>query len=148
MFWSVSPRLGFKENIWPNDSVHTGDRILVQPHDAPPGKWFEGAVHFVRRESVGLRFHASFHWSEGQRYNVRFKLNRYPLRRQHQGLDTVFTQERVLMPTPNHIQTPYQSDLRLRIFNKLIASNAPQLQAVNSIIQQKPGDVPFVVFGP
>lgn len=97
---------------------------------------------------MDLRFHRSFSWSASHRYNVRFKLNRYPLRRQHQALDTAFVQDRVLMPLRKHLQQLDDAIPHLEVFNKLIAANASQLQAVNSVVQQKPGTVPFVIFGP
>lgn len=121
----------------------------MQPHNAPSGHWYEGGVHFVRKESVGLRFSSSFKgWSAGQHYNVRFKLNRYPLRRQHQALDTAFMQDRILFPMQIHVLPDNVPDVPLRVFNKLIATNPPQLLAVKSIIRQPLGAVPFVIFGP
>jgi helicase MOV-10 len=104
----------------------------------------------VRKEEVGLRFHASFRWSKNQQYKVRFKLNRYPLRRQHQALDTAFAQDRLLLPLGARVSilSANDPDLRIRCYNKLIATNAYQLQAVTSIVQQQSGSVPFVVFGP
>lgn len=127
-----------------------GDRILVQQRGAPEGHWFEGGVHVVRKDEVGLRFHGSFKGSSrDQLYNVRFKLNRYPIRRQHQALDTAFSEERILFPTDTHVPSHRKPrDVRLRINNPLIATNPPQLQAVISITKQLPGAVPFVIFGP
>ncbi|KAJ7323066.1 P-loop containing nucleoside triphosphate hydrolase protein [Mycena albidolilacea] len=133
-------------------SVLVGDRILVQKSGgANPGHWFEGGVHFVRKEEVGLRFHGSFRASPADRFNVRFKLNRHPLRRQHLALNTVYSEDRVLFPLPLHVPTtsyPTQARARLGVFNPLIATNAPQLQAVVSIVKRPPGSVPFVIFGP
>ncbi|KAJ6572162.1 P-loop containing nucleoside triphosphate hydrolase protein [Mycena capillaripes] len=133
-------------------SVLVGDRILVQKNGSPHGHWFEGGVHVVRKEEVGLRFNASFRAiSAADRFNVRFKLNRYPLRRQHLALDTAFSEDRALFPLPQHVpRTPYptQASARLKVFNPLIATNAPQLQAVVSIVKRPPGSVPFVIFGP
>jgi helicase MOV-10 len=136
---------GLTEN---RPSVLVGDQILVHRHGGPPGQWFEGRVHLIRQLSVDLRFHGSFSWSASQRYNVRFKLNRHPLRRQHQALDVEFAQDRVLIPLRNHLRQLDNVIPRLKVFNKLIASNAPQLQAVSSVVRQKPGTVPFVIFGP
>lgn len=129
-------------------SVITGDSILVQRHGSDRGKWFEGRVHFVRREEVGLKFHYSFPSAErGQLYNVRFKLNRFPLRRQHQALVTAFTPERIFFPIRPHIfakprNTPFS------LYNSNLANNAPQLDAMTSIVKSSPGSVPFIVFGP
>jgi helicase MOV-10 len=129
-----------------------GDRILFQRHGARQGHWYEGAVHVVRKLEVGVRFNASFGgWSKEQVYNVHFKLNRYPLRRQHQALSTTFTPNRLLFPLEAHIQTrqhPSRTTIRPTVINPLIGQNPPQLQAVTSIVNQKAGSVPFVVFGP
>ncbi|KAJ7096057.1 RNA helicase [Mycena epipterygia] len=133
-------------------SVLVGDRILVQKHGATVGHWFEGGVHVVRKEEVGLRFNASFRMtSAADRFNVRFKLNRYPIRRQHLAMDTAFSEDRVLFPLPLHVPNasyPTQLTARLKVFNPLIATNGPQLQAVVSIVKRLPGSVPFVIFGP
>lgn len=138
---------GLAEN---RPSVLVGDRLFVQKQGSPEGEWYEGGVHVVRRDEVGLRFHRSFAgWSASQKYNVRFKLNRYPLRRQHQALDTAFREERILFPT-NHdiIQTSYSTRTRLPIVNPLISLNPPQCQAVLAIAKRPPGSVPFIIFGP
>ncbi|KAF5383148.1 hypothetical protein D9615_005012 [Tricholomella constricta] len=133
-------------------SVLVGDRILVQPKGAREGHWFEGGVHAVRKEEVNLRFDRSFRgWSRDQLYNVRFKLNRYPARRQHQALDSAFSEDRVLFPKKTHLPKgpcPRQADVRIRPINPLIGKNPPQLQAVMSIVKQPPGSLPFVIFGP
>ncbi|KAG6846754.1 hypothetical protein H0H93_012093 [Arthromyces matolae] len=131
-------------------SVLVGDRILVQAKESSQGHWYEGGVHAVRKEEVTLRFNQSFKRSStGQLYNVRFKLNRYPIRRQHQALDAAFSEERVLFPERKHllIHTP-PPPAAIRLFNPLIGKNAPQLQAVTSIIKLPPGSPPFVIFGP
>jgi hypothetical protein len=73
------------------------------------------------------------------------------VRRQHQAMDTAFSQDRVLFPLQAHLPRrhhPTPTDARLRLFNPLIGTNAPQLQAVTSIVHQAPGAVPFVIFGP
>ncbi|EEB90574.1 hypothetical protein MPER_11197, partial [Moniliophthora perniciosa FA553] len=130
-------------------SVLVGDRILVQRNGSSRGHWFEGGVHVVRREEVALKFHFSFPpGSPTDRYSVRFKLNRIPLRRQHHALDAVFTQDRVLFPSHAHLPTVPFPPLGNRTFNALIATNARQMQAVTSIIRMPPGSVPFVIFGP
>lgn len=139
-------------NILTNRRINPGDRILVQKHGTTQGHWFEGGVHVVCRDEVGLRFHGSFRgWTKDQLYNVHFKLNRYPLRRQHQAMDSAFSQDRVLFPLQAHLQGrnyPTQAEARLQVFNPLIATNPPQLQAVVSIVKQVPGAIPFVIFGP
>lgn len=131
--------------------VLSGDNFLVQRHGAVEGHWYEGHVHFVRQASVGLQFDGSFRgWSAQQRYTVRFKLNRIPMRRQHQALDTAFAFDKFLFPQRAHIvqlvSRPWM--IPIKPCNPLIATNPPQLQAVTSIVLQQPGSAPFVVFGP
>ena len=124
----------------------------MQVQGATDGRWFEGHVHVLRQTEVGLRFHGSFGvFSPDRRFHIRFKLNRIPVRRQHQAMDAVFTEDRVLFPLITHLpggRPPSPSDATLKVFNSLISSNGPQLQAVVSIVAQRPGSLPFVVFGP
>lgn len=131
--------------------LNIGDRILVRRPNSPPGHWFEGGVHVLRREEVGLRFHRSFIASSSERFHVRFKLNRIPMRRQHQALDKAFSEDRVLFPTnlhrPKTIPRP-KAPSTIKWHNPLIAGNPPQKQAVLSIVFREPGSMPFVIFGP
>ncbi|KAL4254212.1 DNA2/NAM7 helicase family protein [Pleurotus pulmonarius] len=128
-------------------SVLVGDRILVQEQGAQHGRWFEGGVHKVLRDEVSLRFNASFKHAPGQTFHVHFKLNRFPLRRQHLAMDTAFTSDRILFPAPAHI-LPQLAIPSLKFVNPLIGNNPAQRQAVTSIVRQPPGSPPFVVFGP
>lgn len=156
-FWSAGPSLTLFSLSVPGlaekrPSVLLGDRIHVQPHESRDGKWYEGYVHVVRKEEVGLCLHMSYKEHNPARlYNIRFTLNRTPLRRQHQALDTAFHPDRLLLPLPAHIRSgkPISTvDIKSRIFNRLVASNPAQVQAVASIVNQAPGAAPFVVFGP
>ena len=131
-----------------------GDIIYVQDQNATDGRWFEGHVHFVRRAEVGLRFHDSFttSYTAGHRFRVRFRLNRIPIRRQHQAIDMVLNNdERLLFPVARDLPNrpvPRYKDLTLTLYNPSIAGNPPQEQAVASIVSLRPGSPPFVVFGP
>ncbi|KII91294.1 hypothetical protein PLICRDRAFT_105552 [Plicaturopsis crispa FD-325 SS-3] len=131
-------------------SVLVGDLILVHKDGDAPGRWYEGHVHVVREKEVGLCFHASFR--SAPRHTVHFKLNRIPLQRQYQALDSAFAPDRVLFPGDLEVRgltaPPRAGPGAVRVFNPLIASNAPQLQAVTSILRQGPGALPFVIFGP
>lgn len=138
--------------ISPKLTSKIGDSILVQPHgtNVKQGKWFEGRVHVVRREEVGLKFNPSFHqgYNPSRLYRVRFKLNRYPFRRQHQALDTAFAPPRLLFPRVADILLKRYPSARIDVHNPLIANNPAQLQAVGSIVSLPQGSPPFVVFGP
>ncbi|KAF8632178.1 hypothetical protein AX17_004918 [Amanita inopinata Kibby_2008] len=130
-------------------SVLIGDRILVRKSDATSGHWYSGGVHVVRQREVGLRFHESFTgWTRSQTYNVRFKLNRLTLQRQHLAMDTAFSEDRVLFPERSHLCPPRATESTIKTFNPLIQQNVLQLRAVDSIVRSPPGCVPFVVFGP
>ncbi len=108
-------------------------------------------VHEIQEERVRINFHASFHGT-GTRYNVRFTLNRTPLRRHHQALVApIRSPQRLLFPVSGFegLERPVvASDLRLGLFNSTIGGNPAQLEAVISILQLKIGAAPFVVFGP
>lgn len=89
--------------------------------------------------------------SPEQCFSVRFRLNRYPIRRQHQAMDTVFRQDRILFPTAGHVGAvarPSALGVRRAIYNPDIASNEAQLQAIASILGLPAGSPPFCVFGP
>ncbi|KAF7318307.1 RNA helicase [Mycena chlorophos] len=133
-------------------SVLVGDRILVQHQGAADsGRWFEGGVHVVRQKEVGLRFNGLFRSSPADLFSVRFKLNRYPLRRQHLALDSAFSEDRVLFPVAAHVpRTPIPTSRNtiVKVSNALIATNPAQLQAVMSIVKRPAGSVPFIIFGP
>ncbi|KAF6757649.1 RNA helicase [Ephemerocybe angulata] len=141
-------------------SVLVGDRILVQASSTPnPGQWFEGHVHVVRQTEVGLRFHYNFDrlaWSEGRRYNVRFKLSRIILRRMHQAMDSAYAEDRVLFPEWKHVPRGLREEdeadredrledewRTLHCYNPLIKDNTRQADAVNAIIRQPPGTPEF-----
>ncbi|PPQ72286.1 hypothetical protein CVT24_004675 [Panaeolus cyanescens] len=133
-------------------SVLMGDRILVQEQGSLDGRWYEGHVHVVRQHEVGLRFHSTFdRYAAGRRFNVRFKLNRTPIKRQHQAMDSLFTEERILFPDLRHLhelQQRMQARISLNPFNPLIARNEPQMQAIHAMLAMPPGSLPLVIFGP
>lgn len=117
------------------------------------GKWFEGRVHEIHELKVGMRFSTKFSPpSATQRFDVRFKLNRIPVRRQHQALEqTRYRSDRVLFPAYSHqpdaLERPFRRE-EVKIFNALITGNAPQLDAVMAILNLPEGAPPFVLFGP
>lgn len=96
-----------------------------------------------------MRFHQSFRgWSPSQKYSIRFRLNRIPFRRQHQAMNTEFGEARILFPAPSHLLEFPRNTPRIKLYNRLIESNAQQLQAVTSICFSPAGSPPFIVFGP
>ncbi|KAF9003306.1 P-loop containing nucleoside triphosphate hydrolase protein [Cyathus striatus] len=140
---------GLAEN---RPSVLVGDFILVKKTDEPNGKWYEGRVHQVLLNQVSLRFGEGFHAFRGTTFDVRFKLNRLPYRRIHFALTNKFNPSRVLFPGPTHIEglkrvTDEQRDGFVPMFRQLIGDEE-QMETVAAIVNQAPGSVPFVVFGP
>ncbi|KAI0093451.1 P-loop containing nucleoside triphosphate hydrolase protein [Irpex rosettiformis] len=133
-------------------SLIVTDRIFVKDYGSTVNHWFEGHVHEVRMDSVVLRFSPKFNGVRNQRYHVRFDLNRLVYRRMHQGLNTAFTEARVLFPAENHLQNlsaPSAATMeQLKCTDRKIEQNQPQLEAVAAIVTRPEGSVPFVVFGP
>ncbi|EJD43380.1 P-loop containing nucleoside triphosphate hydrolase protein [Auricularia subglabra TFB-10046 SS5] len=133
-------------------SLIVGDRILVQHAGGRSGYWWEGRVFHVRQLEVDLKFSTRFNAFRGQKFNVKFRLNRLTLRRMHEALDSNFSQDRVLFPTTTHFahaRRPTQSQLAaVRPGERKIADNPHQLEAVAAILHQNEGSAPFIVFGP
>ncbi|KIO33700.1 hypothetical protein M407DRAFT_229531 [Tulasnella calospora MUT 4182] len=144
-------------------SVIIGDKIKVRNHRPRDGQrndqrnehWFRGYVHVVEQNQVGLKFDPSFHSFRGQKYDVRFELNRLTLRRMHQAVaHHKFREERVLFPNEDivkklRMRKPVDRQMdRYSPFDRQIATNPPQWLAVTAIAELSPGAVPFVVFGP
>ncbi|KAH6887860.1 RNA helicase [Coprinopsis sp. MPI-PUGE-AT-0042] len=144
---------GLAEN---RPSVLVGDFILVSETNASilpeSRKWHEGRVHAVRMNDVNLRFGEGFSTYRGNKFDVKFVLNRLPFRRMHHALINSFKPSRLLFPSPVDIAgvrrvsaaqtssiSPYYRDLK---------GDPEQLETVAAILNQKPGSVPFVVFGP
>ncbi|KDR68378.1 hypothetical protein GALMADRAFT_257029 [Galerina marginata CBS 339.88] len=144
---------GLAEN---RPSVLVGDFILVsRPEGAETlntRTWYEGRVHQVHQNHVSLRFSDEFRTYKGTKFDVRFVLNRLPFRRMHQVLTNKFNPVRLLFPGPAHIQGVARI-LPSKIseivpFYRPLGEDDEQKETVAAIINQKPGSVPFVVFGP
>ena len=121
---------------------------MVQAEDGH--RTFKGDVCDISQEEVKVIFNSEF--DEGQRYNVRFQLNRTPLRRMHQALETQSaTHLRLLFPEPGMegLERPMvPGDGNITLFNSTIQDNPHQTQAVQSILHLRPGSAPFIIDGP
>ncbi|KAF8156830.1 RNA helicase [Crassisporium funariophilum] len=144
---------GLAEN---RPSVLVGDFILVSHPDVletlNTRTWYEGRVHQVHQDHVSLRFGENFNIYKGSKFDVRFVLNRLPFRRMHHALMNKFNPTRFLFPTLAHIQGVARiSTVKMREispFYRPLGEDDEQMETVAAIINQKPGSVPFVVFGP
>ncbi|KAI9508245.1 RNA helicase [Russula earlei] len=131
-------------------SVIIGDIIVVKISGAGDDKWYEGHVHYVHEAEVGLRFHRSFSNHATQRFDVRFRLNRVPLRRQLQALYATHHAAHLLFPksTDVGVSNAILSGLSIPLYDQKIANNARQLQAIKFILALPSGSAPFIIFGP
>ncbi|KAF7313870.1 RNA helicase [Mycena chlorophos] len=133
-------------------SVVVGDFIRIKHSGSEDGPWYEGRVHQVRQNHVSLRFGEDFSTYRGTKFDVRFTLNRLPLRRMHQALTNESRPARILFPDASHksVKRPCSEEQLAEIVpvNRLIAQDREQLETVAAIVHRPRGSVPFVVFGP
>lgn len=119
--------------------------------DASTNQWYKGCVHEIFVDYVSLRFDSTFSTYRGTTFDVRFVLNRLPLRRMHQGVTVKVNTDRLIFPEPRHVKSvPVSNDQLTSIvpINRLIGEDHEQLLTVAAILNQPPGSVPFVIFGP
>jgi helicase MOV-10 len=131
-------------------SILVGDFILVKQHGTSTD-WYKGCVHEILMNTVSLRFGSNFSTYRGNTFDVKFVLNRLPLRRMHQALTLKADSTRFLFPEPEHIRTTAVGIEQLHTINpinRLISEDYEQLMTIAAIFHQPPGSVPFVIFGP
>lgn len=137
---------GLAEN---RPSVLVGDFILVKHSgESNDQRWFKGCVHTVMADQVSLRFNDSFSTYKGTKFDVRFVLNRLPFRRMHQAITIKVDSSRYLFPELERVRAINAQPEPLTPFNRLVGENHEQSMAVAAIVNQPPGSVPFVIFGP
>lgn len=137
-------------------SVLVGDFILVSHTESVETlntrTWFEGRVHQVHENHVSLYFGDNFSTYRGTKFDVRFVLNRLSYRRMHQMLIDKYNPVRLLFPDTIHLQGASRVALdkivEIKPFYRPLGEDEEQMETVAAIINQKPGSVPFVVFGP
>ncbi|EAU82858.2 RNA helicase [Coprinopsis cinerea okayama7 len=144
---------GLAEN---RPSVLVGDFILVSESNPAIAfenrTWYEGRVHEVRMDEVVLRFGDGFNTYRGNRFDVRFVLNRLPYRRMHHALVNSFAPRRILFPGPQDIlglkRVTAQQKAAIVPYYRQLKDDDEQLETVTAILHQNPGSAPFIVFGP
>lgn len=131
-----------------------GDRVIVRPvgGDTTEGGEinYEGFVHRVVSEDALLRFSPTFNQELAtnplQRWELRFLLNRTPLRRCHLAV-------RLCKPLLHSVLFPREAAVKggareqpLKLVNEQL--NELQQEAVKGILASHRSAVPFVVWGP
>jgi helicase MOV-10 len=136
--------------------VTVGDFLMVRHSEADEReKWHHGCVHEVpsNLSYIRVRFSDDFNTYNKDKFDIRFVLNRLPLRRAHFALRERL-QERLLFPTEAHLllkQHPSRIDKQAiitKLNNKQITKDPEQLDAITSIVRAPPGSPPFLIFGP
>ncbi|XP_037569534.1 putative helicase MOV-10 isoform X2 [Dermacentor silvarum] len=127
-----------------------GDRVLLQPADAPSVQLnFEGFVHQVMSDEAILRVSPAFHEemvkNPGQTWELRFQLNRTPLRRCHLAVRISRPLIRSLLFPKKQPQTVTRK-WPLKLVNEQL--NELQQEAVNRIMVASKCSLPYVVWGP
>lgn len=133
-----------------------GDFVLLD--DLMSDHQYEGRIHNIESQFrrnftefiLTLGMPQTFNIYRNANFNVRFKLNRMPLRRMHAAVSSTYKPERLLFPKRNNVITGPQlpADALEPMFNHRIADDPQQLQTVSSIVRQSPGSAPFIIYGP
>ncbi|XP_062514380.1 putative helicase MOV-10 [Corticium candelabrum] len=141
---------GLAEN---RPSLLKGDHILAtcESHHHE----YKGYVHRVEKEEVWLKFDRMFHrqFIRGQKYDIRFTFNRLPLRLQHRALDisNKTLPRELLFPTITASSKPVLWNPKtkpLTFYDRDVASNREQSQAVEMIVSGYSRPAPYLIFGP
>jgi helicase MOV-10 len=112
--------------------------------------------HHLAVLKVALRLPTDFDLYKGSRFEVRVRHNRTTLRRQYHALTAALAPpRRLLFPSVSDIKPTRRlsraeiDNLKFRhLVNRDIRDDDQQLQAVISILEQPPGSVPFIIYGP
>jgi helicase MOV-10 len=105
---------------------------------------------------MSLRLPTDFNLHRGSRFELRLRHNRTTLRRQYHALTaTLAPPRRLLFPSVSDIKPMRRlsraeiDNLKFRqLVNRDIRDDGQQLQTVISILEQPPGSVPFIIYGP
>nr|CAB3263913.1 putative helicase mov-10-B.1 [Phallusia mammillata] len=127
-------------------SVLRGDKIYLKTESYPVR--YEGYVHIVERDRVGLRFGTGFQriYTGKMKFDVSFTFSRLPIRLMHRAVMGVGTKhyEQLLFPASagDHSTGP-----NLRMYDSNLDNNDQQKKAVHAIFYGK-SQCPYIIYGP
>lgn len=135
-------------------SIVVGSEVAVDVYSGQKklGPQFRGRVMEIRDGMIFFKFSERFQqtYREGMRVDLRFFLNRLPLRLMHRAI--VLCKERELwsfvLPKCDEPSEPAVKVDELSFFNRSIATNAEQCSAVKNIVLGLHRPYPFLLFGP
>ena len=112
--------------------------------------------HHLAVLKVSLRLPTEFNLHKRSRFELRFRHNRSTLRRQYHVLTAALASpRRLLFPSVSDIKLMRRpswaeiDNLKFRqLVNRDIRDDNQQFQAVISILEQPPGSIPFIIYGP
>ncbi|KAJ3104150.1 hypothetical protein HDU97_009501 [Phlyctochytrium planicorne] len=131
-------------------SILYGDKVYVR-RSGYGDREYEGYVNYIIKETIQVSFDGEFWnrvWLQNMDFDVRFTFSRTPLKRCYQGLELVsripksFTFPETV---PIRQIKPVALDTSSRGFRDL---NKEQQNAIQSIVEQRSGTNPYVLFGP
>ncbi|KAK3267242.1 hypothetical protein CYMTET_24188 [Cymbomonas tetramitiformis] len=135
-------------------SVLKGDILRVNRLNDQRQVW-QGRAEEIEMEDVLLHLDQRFvsRYIRGEKVEVRFVMNRTPLRIFHQGLAAAKALGAYVLFPPARLaevalQPPRCEGLELRFFNRAVAANAAQREAVRRVLDGEAREVPYILFGP
>lgn len=139
---------GLAEN---RPSLLIGDRVYavrLNAEGSECGDRYEGFVHGVEQQQVGLGFNRSLQVLRNMKFSVRFTFNRRPLRLMHNALDGMSSSRLAEMMFPrNRPQRYVPPKGTLTLKKRAIESNEEQRTAVENIVLGKTPPI-YIIFGP
>jgi helicase MOV-10 len=113
-------------------------------------------IHDLAVLRVSLRLPTDFNLYKEAQFEVRFRHDRSTLRRQYHALTAALAPpRRLLFPSVSDIKPMRRlsrteiDNLKFRqLVDRDIRDDGQQFQAVISILEQQPGSIPFIVYGP
>jgi len=131
-------------------SVIRGDRIYVRENNIGTVE-YEGMVHFVAGDHVKLSFSEKIipEVKKGILWDVRFSFSPFTYENMHRAVELASKISRTLFPSASHLPRGIDAcSLMPSINDTNVAKNPEQLAAVQAIVNNTSGSVPFIVFGP